>query len=106
MRYALIGCGRIARNHIIAAKKNGLDIVAVCDISVQKAEKFLAENELLASTPIYTDYKMLCEEQRPQLAAIATESGSHAEIALYFIDAGVHLIIEKPIAMCLSLIHI
>jgi len=32
MRYALIGCGRISPNHIVAAKNNELEIVAVCDI--------------------------------------------------------------------------
>lgn len=32
MRYALIGCGRISANHIVAAKKNELEIVAICDL--------------------------------------------------------------------------
>ena len=32
MRYALIGCGRISPNHIAAAKNNGLEIVAICDV--------------------------------------------------------------------------
>jgi predicted dehydrogenase len=32
MKYALIGCGRISKNHIIADKKNNLEIVAVCDV--------------------------------------------------------------------------
>ena len=33
MRYALIGCGRISPNHIVAAQKNGLEIKAICDLS-------------------------------------------------------------------------
>ena len=32
MKYALIGCGRISPNHIMAAKGNDLEIVAICDI--------------------------------------------------------------------------
>ena len=44
MRYALIGCGRISLNHIVAAQKNGLEIVALCDINkdsnIEKAKKF------------------------------------------------------------------
>lgn len=32
MKYALIGCGRISPNHIVAAQKNGLEIVAICDL--------------------------------------------------------------------------
>ena len=31
MKYALIGCGRISRNHIVAAQNNELEIVAICD---------------------------------------------------------------------------
>ena len=38
MRYAIIGCGRISPNHIMAAKNNGLDIVAVCDIVRENSE--------------------------------------------------------------------
>ncbi|MEE1283522.1 MAG: gfo/Idh/MocA family oxidoreductase, partial [Acutalibacteraceae bacterium] len=33
MKYALIGCGRVSPNHIVAATKNGLEIVGLCDIS-------------------------------------------------------------------------
>lgn len=42
MKYALIGCGRIARNHIKAAVENGLDIVAVCDVIPEKMDTILA----------------------------------------------------------------
>lgn len=44
MKYALIGCGRISPNHIVAAQKNGLEIVALCDIfeenMLDKIKKF------------------------------------------------------------------
>ena len=42
------------------------------------------------------------EEVRPELVGIATESGVHAQIALYCIDHGVNCIIEKPIAMSMK----
>ena len=41
MKYALIGCGRIAVNHMKAALNNNLDIVAVCDIDKEKMEAIL-----------------------------------------------------------------
>jgi predicted dehydrogenase len=47
----------------------------------------------------YTDYKLLIDEQNPDLISIATESGNHAEIALYCIDKGIPVIIEKPVAL-------
>ena len=102
MTYALIGCGRIAVNHIKAALNNKLKIVAVCDVLPEKMEELLAKYDLQndASIARYTDYKKLLEDHPGlQLASIATESGIHAEIALACIDAGVNVIIEKPMAM-------
>ncbi len=50
----------------------------------------------------YTDYKEMLDQVKPELVSIATESGNHAEIALYCIDKGIHLIIEKPMAMSIE----
>ncbi len=101
MKYALIGCGRISLNHIEAAKNNKLDFVAMCDIveevMIEKSEKFGLEN-----VRKYTDYKELLEKEKPELAAIATESGKHVAIALDCISAGCNVIIEKPIALSIA----
>ncbi len=101
MKYALIGCGRISPNHIAAAKENKLEFVGICDIALDcmrdKAVKFELED-----VPQYEDYRELLEKEKPELVAIATESGNHAKIALDCIDAGCNLIIEKPIALSLS----
>ena len=102
MKYALIGCGRISPNHIAAAKQNELEIVALCDVvednMIDKIKKFDLNN----LTPCYTDYVEMLEEEKPELVAIATESGKHAEIALKCMDYGCNLIIEKPIALSLE----
>ena len=104
MKYALIGCGRIAVNHIKAALNNKLEIVAVCDVIPEKMEALLAKYELKSDQSIkrYTDYKEMIEAEKPELASIATESGIHAEIALHCIDKGVNVIIEKPMAMSME----
>ena len=104
MNYALIGCGRIATNHIKAAVNNKLNIVAVCDILPEKMETLLAKHGLEKDTSIkrYTDYKQMLAENDITLASIATESGSHAEIALHCIDNCVNVIIEKPMAMSIK----
>lgn len=104
MKYALIGCGRIAINHITAALNNQLEIVAVCDIITEAMEKLLEKHNLESEENIkrYTDYKQMLEEEKPELVSIATESGSHAEIALYCIGQGIHVIIEKPMAMSIA----
>lgn len=105
MKYALIGCGRISTNHIKAVINNKLELVAVCDVLPEKMEELLAKHGLEKDTSIkrYTNYKqMIAENTDIQLISIATESGLHAEIALYCIDNGINLIIEKPMAMSMA----
>lgn len=101
MKYALIGCGRIALNHLRAAVNNKLEIVAVCDVRPENMENLLGKLDLQKDSSIkrYTDYHKMMEENEITLASIATESGSHAEVALACIDKGIHVIIEKPMAM-------
>lgn len=104
MKYALIGCGRIATNHVKAVLNNKLEFVAVCDIVPEHMETLLEKHELQNNVSIkrYTDYKKMIEENELELIGIATESGIHAEIALYCIDHGINLIIEKPMAMSMQ----
>ena len=104
MKYALIGCGRIATNHVKAVVNNHLEFVAGCDILEENIESLLAKHDLQADTSIkrYTDYKKMIEENDLELISIATESGIHAEIALYCIDHGINVIIEKPMAMSMQ----
>ena len=100
MNYALVGCGRIAINHIKAALNNHLNIVALCDVKPDAMESLLAKYDLASSSiRRYTDYKQMIAENDITLVSIATESGAHAEIALHCIDNGIHVIIEKPMAM-------
>ena len=66
LRYALIGCGRIARNHMIASKNNNLEIVALCDV-LPEAAHTLMKNHELSGIPVYTDYQEMIEREKPQL---------------------------------------
>lgn len=104
MKYALIGCGRISTNHIKAALNNELEIVAVCDVKPTHMEEVLKKHNLEKETSIkrYTDYKTMIEENELELVSIATESGIHAEVALFCIDNGINVIIEKPMAMSMK----
>ncbi len=108
LKYALIGCGRIAPNHIAAALSSAekLDFCAVCDVIPENMESLLSQSELpekmKKSIRRYTDYEELLKTEKPQLVAIATESGKHAAIALACIKAGCHLMIEKPLALSIA----
>ena len=102
MKYALIGCGRISPNHIVAAKNNELEIVAICDTDPTCMEDKALKFRLGAGTRRYRDYRELVKEEKPDLVAICTESGKHAEIALFCIENGCNYIIEKPIALSIA----
>ncbi|MCL2194811.1 MAG: Gfo/Idh/MocA family oxidoreductase [Oscillospiraceae bacterium] len=95
MRYALIGCGRVANSHITAARNNHLNIAALCDIDPKPHLQ-------LDDVPRFADYRDMLSALCPELVAIATPSGLHAQMALDCLDAGAHVIIEKPMAMNLA----
>lgn len=104
MKYGLIGCGRISTNHVKAVVNNNLEFVAVCDVIAEHMEEVLSKHDLQNDANIkrYTDYKKMIEENDIELVGIATESGKHAEIALFCIEHGVNVIIEKPMAMSIE----
>lgn len=104
MKYALIGCGRIAVNHVKAVINNHLEFIAACDLEISQIENLLEKHSIPGENSIkyYTDYRKMIEENQLDLVAIATESGAHAKIALDCIDQGINCIIEKPIAMSIE----
>lgn len=104
MRYALIGCGRIAVNHIKACENTALELCGLCDLEMTKIELLIEKTKLKDGDliPKYTNYKYMLEQQKPELVSIATESGCHAEIAFYCIEHNINVIIEKPVAMSMS----
>lgn len=102
MRYGIIGCGRIAPNHIEAAMNCGVDIVAICDIVKDRMNETAEKFDLSGKVRLYEDYKQMLAQEDLQLVAICTESGKHASIALDCIAAACHVIIEKPIALSLG----
>ena len=76
MKYALIGCGRIATNHIKAVLNNGLELVAVCDILPEHMQNLLSKHGLEAEMngiARYTDYKQLLAEH-PELELVAIDT--------------------------------
>ncbi|MFV0497523.1 MAG: Gfo/Idh/MocA family protein [Candidatus Fimivivens sp.] len=100
MKYAIIGCGRIAKNHLAAALECGLNTAAVCDLLPDAMQQLVIGGA--ASAVQYTDYHRMLKDIAPQLVAIATDSGAHTQIALDCIASGAHIILEKPMAMSLE----
>ncbi len=103
VRMALIGCGRISYKHIEAIEKNmeKVELVAVCDISKEKALKRAEEfkEKTGKEVKIYIDYKNMLENESFDMVAIATESGKHYAISTFFLKKGKHVLVEKPMAL-------
>ena len=101
---ALIGCGRISASHIDAFVKNSGQMIleAACDTVIERAEQRAGEYKKQvpgADVPSYSDYKKMLAEIRPEIVTIAAESGKHPEIAIECLNAGAHVICEKPMAL-------
>jgi len=86
----------------MAAKENNLNIVALCDLIPANIADKIAKCGLTTDIKQYTDYKQMLGQEDLDLVAIATESGKHAAIALDCIEKGIHVIVEKPIALSLE----
>lgn len=104
MKLALIGCGRISFKHIEAAIENAekVRLVACCDPRTERAEAKAAEYRKVlpdVEVRVYGDYREMLGKERPDICAIATESGYHARISLDCSAAGAHVICEKPMAL-------
>lgn len=100
---ALIGTGNIAHAHIqgILTFPGRCKIVALCDIYPQKAEAMKEKYHL--ESRIFEDYqKMLAEMPEIDLVHVCTPPYVHAEIAVDSMNAGHHVVVEKPMATCLA----
>lgn len=98
-RIALVGCGRIAKNHFDAiAQVEGLRLVAVCDTVESRARDAGAQ----WNVPAFASLEQMLAEVPSDVVTIATPSGLHAEHAIRAARAGRHVISEKPMATTLA----
>lgn len=94
LRFAIVGCGRIANRH--AEHINNLaQLAAVCDIDKGKADTLAAEYGVKA---YYTIEDMLENEKDVAVMSICTPNGLHAEHSIKSLKAGYHVLCEKPLA--------
>ena len=100
---AIIGCGSIARiGHAPAfqwAERNGLcRLVGVCDLDAALAQS-LAD---ACGVPAFTSTETLLEKARPEVVSISTPPFAHRDLSLMALEAGCHVLCDKPVAMNLD----
>jgi predicted dehydrogenase len=98
MNFAIIGCGHIAKRHAQLIPTYG-NLVAVCDTDTHKAQAFAANHAARA----YTDLAVLLQEETTlDLVVICTPNGLHAAHSIACLQAGKHVLCEKPMAIASS----
>ena len=98
-RVALVGCGRISKNHFEAIEQiDGLALAAVCDVDPDRAAQAGAQGNV----PHYSSYEKMLKESNADVVTIATPSGLHAEQGVAAALAGKHVVMEKPMAISLT----
>jgi predicted dehydrogenase len=100
MKIAIIGCGAMTElRHLPGlARRTDCQITALVDRDKKRAE-FLAEK--YAVPTVFTDYRQLSREGI-QAAVVAVPNHLHAEVSTALLKAGIHLLVEKPMALSVS----
>ena len=98
-RIALVGCGRISRNHFDSIRRiDGLQVSAVCD-SVPERAREAGERE---GVPWFTSYDEMLQRAECDVVTIATPSGLHSAQGIAAAHAHKHVITEKPMSITLT----
>ena len=94
MRFAIIGCGHIAKRHASIINEIGT-LTAVCDIEMSKAEQLGS----LYNALVFQSINDLINNADFDIAVICTPNGLHAEHSIACLNAKKHVICEKPMAL-------
>ena len=100
LKVAIIGCGGIANGkHMPSLSRlDNVEMVAFSDIEIEKAEKAAAEYGS-EDAKVYEDYKELLQDKEIDVVHVCTPNISHAEISIAAMEAGKHVMCEKPMAI-------
>jgi len=99
VKVGIIGCGGIANGkHLPALQQvEEVEMVAFCDIIKERAEKASTEYGV-AHAGVYEDYQEMLKEEELDVVHVLTPNNKHAEITVAALEAGNHVMCEKPMA--------
>lgn len=101
IKFALLGCGRIAKRHSELLGKNQIKnakLVAVCDLIEDKARNIGNQFQV----PYFTDVNHLLDRVDVDVVSVLTESGYHAKHVIEIAKHKKHIVVEKPMALTLD----
>ena len=96
IKAAIIGLGKMGISHCaILGAHPDVDLVAVCDSGSLLQDAF----NKLSKMKVYSDYKKMIDETRPECLFVATPTVYHAEMVIYAMNRGIHVFCEKPFSL-------
>jgi predicted dehydrogenase len=97
LRHAVVGVGAgIFSFHRDALQQlPNAELVAVCDVNTQPGQQRAEE----LGVPFYPQHQVMLADMRPDIVAVITPHPFHAQIAVDALEAGSHVLVEKPIAI-------
>jgi predicted dehydrogenase len=95
VRVAVVGAGMMGRFHAAAAKHNGAAVIAVADVDLAKAQSLA--RELGRSVAVMQPHELI-ERATCDAVHICTPAAEHAASARNFVERGIHVLCEKPVA--------
>ena len=99
IKAAVIGAGHMGSNHVrVYAGMEAVKLVAVADPDEASSRKATHSYRL----NLYTDYRRMLDNEKPDVVSLAVPTAHHAEVAREVIGRGVNLLIEKPLASTLA----
>ncbi|RMD83188.1 MAG: gfo/Idh/MocA family oxidoreductase [Candidatus Dadabacteria bacterium] len=96
LRVGIVGCGTIANTHVPYIRQAGGHLVAVADASVVQAND-LADRYGIQRA--YCSVSDLVEAEHPDVIHVLTPPHTHAEVAIPALERGIHVLVEKPMAV-------
>jgi UDP-N-acetyl-2-amino-2-deoxyglucuronate dehydrogenase len=96
IRIAIVGCGRISKNHFGSIEKHqdDIELVAICDNN----KEVLDNHQQQYKVSSYYDLESMLESEKIDIVALCTPSGIHADQAVIIASYGIHVMTEKPMA--------
>ena len=103
LRMAVIGASGMARRHMegILVNENS-ELVAICEINLERAKEAAEKLEIADKVKIYEDYMEMVKAEKIDAAVVVTPDGTHREIVVNLLNAGVDVLCEKPMALNLA----
>lgn len=95
LNIAFIGAGNINRIHMDSARRLGLTLAAVADVSDKAREE---ARKTFGIAKAYQDYRQMLADRDIEAVVIGTPNSLHAEHAVAALHAGKHVLLEKPMA--------